>query len=497
MAAAADETCSALDEVRQDVFEGHRGDYWLKAIRFSVIQRDRFMVSALIRGAHMLWALAYLDSEEGRRQKEMLNSGRGRAPRRAFALHAACAQGLIDEVRGILENTNADVDMADEQGATALHIACAVGALSCVQLLLEYAASAVKVDSLGRIPLHAASDHGHAACVRLLLECRDGEALVLATDGRLRTPLHLACAAADGDGLGCAELLVRFGAPVNARAQGERTPLLAACAAHRLSCAALLVRSNAYESDAQKAAAVMRALQPATRSNEVEPGLSADDIAAVRLRFEQNCARAAAFASAALTGGAQQPPVRPPVGLPTTPAEAACPVAAGEAAPSADREAPERSEPTEGGSAVADAELLALVADPLRCTLDALRQAVSRLETTATPEALGVARARRDALKKAARRAQAKAQQKEKKKTAPGTDSAAPAERDVRGDEDDHGAVAVDCTVCLDKPPTHAFIPCGHRCVCEDCADLVCTNGRAGVCPICRAASVAIVQIWV
>lgn len=41
------------------------------------------------------------------------------------------------------------------------------------------------------------------------------------------------------------------------------------------------------------------------------------------------------------------------------------------------------------------------------------------------------------------------------------------------------------CAICLVAPRTHAFIPCGHRCVCADCGAEV--MGRAGAaCPICR-----------
>jgi hypothetical protein len=37
------------------------------------------------------------------------------------------------------------------------------------------------------------------------------------------------------------------------------------------------------------------------------------------------------------------------------------------------------------------------------------------------------------------------------------------------------------CVVCLDKPPTHAFIPCGHMVCCEECVS------RLTQCPMCRA----------
>jgi hypothetical protein len=36
------------------------------------------------------------------------------------------------------------------------------------------------------------------------------------------------------------------------------------------------------------------------------------------------------------------------------------------------------------------------------------------------------------------------------------------------------------CVVCLDRAPTHAFVPCGHMVCCEECV------GRLTQCPMCR-----------
>ena len=43
------------------------------------------------------------------------------------------------------------------------------------------------------------------------------------------------------------------------------------------------------------------------------------------------------------------------------------------------------------------------------------------------------------------------------------------------------------CCICLVNPPTHAFVPCGHRCVCAVCTTGVMDNSRR--CPICRTAA--------
>ena len=38
------------------------------------------------------------------------------------------------------------------------------------------------------------------------------------------------------------------------------------------------------------------------------------------------------------------------------------------------------------------------------------------------------------------------------------------------------------CVICLEKPPIMACVPCGHKCLCEDCA-----TEEIQTCPICRA----------
>jgi len=43
---------------------------------------------------------------------------------------------------------------------------------------------------------------------------------------------------------------------------------------------------------------------------------------------------------------------------------------------------------------------------------------------------------------------------------------------------------ARECVVCLEQPMTHLFMPCGHKCVCEGCADEV-VKGQDPRCPIC------------
>jgi len=49
------------------------------------------------------------------------------------------------------------------------------------------------------------------------------------------------------------------------------------------------------------------------------------------------------------------------------------------------------------------------------------------------------------------------------------------------------------CTVCLERPRTHALTPCGHRCLCERCANLAALEYA---CPICRARATGLLRIY-
>lgn len=49
---------------------------------------------------------------------------------------------------------------------------------------------------------------------------------------------------------------------------------------------------------------------------------------------------------------------------------------------------------------------------------------------------------------------------------------------------------SADCVICLDAANTHAFVPCGHKCSCEECAS------KLRACPICRAAIERAIKIY-
>ena len=46
------------------------------------------------------------------------------------------------------------------------------------------------------------------------------------------------------------------------------------------------------------------------------------------------------------------------------------------------------------------------------------------------------------------------------------------------------------CVICMDKKATHAIVPCGHQCLCPDCALFV------DKCPMCRVAKQCVIKIF-
>lgn len=51
------------------------------------------------------------------------------------------------------------------------------------------------------------------------------------------------------------------------------------------------------------------------------------------------------------------------------------------------------------------------------------------------------------------------------------------------------------CSICLDAPKTHAFVPCGHQCVCARCADSLSSLDGACTCPLCRVPAFMVIKI--
>ena len=52
---------------------------------------------------------------------------------------------------------------------------------------------------------------------------------------------------------------------------------------------------------------------------------------------------------------------------------------------------------------------------------------------------------------------------------------------------------ATECVVCLDALKSHVLVPCGHRCVCEACAERIQTGDP---CPVCRKGVAAKCRVY-
>ena len=49
---------------------------------------------------------------------------------------------------------------------------------------------------------------------------------------------------------------------------------------------------------------------------------------------------------------------------------------------------------------------------------------------------------------------------------------------------------APECVVCMSAPASHAFVPCGHRCVCYECGCVL------DECALCRAPAQHLLRVY-
>ena len=78
-----------------------------------------------------------------------------------------------------------------------------------------------------------------------------------------------------------------------------------------------------------------------------------------------------------------------------------------------------------------------------------------------------------------------------------------PTERRARIDSETTGTIvttptaAADCVICHTAPSSRAIIPCGHHCLCDDCAvTLVALSPEARICPLCRGEIQSTLKIY-
>jgi hypothetical protein len=74
------------------------------------------------------------------------------------------------------------------------------------------------------------------------------------------------------------------------------------------------------------------------------------------------------------------------------------------------------------------------------------------------------------------------------------------AEQQTRGEAPDEGL----CVVCVDAAKSHVFVECMHKCVCEECAELLLAkdpwrgtvHADGAECPLCRVMSKSVRKVF-
>lgn len=216
------------------------------ALHRAVAFADIGKVNELIRGG--------ADVNEPVRSNESYNSNWGDTP-----LHLAVQDGR-EEIAKLLIAHGADVNRANDRGATPLHRAVVYPGL--MTLLLDAGAKVDAQDVQGRSPLHWAAMGATTAAVDVLLFRNANENL---RDAQGQTPLHYAARYANSASIAA---LVAAGADVNARDAFGATPLHVAAASRQAIATAALLGANASANIADNFGATP--LHDASRRGSIE-----------------------------------------------------------------------------------------------------------------------------------------------------------------------------------------------------------------------------------
>ncbi|XP_038605390.1 ankyrin repeat and SOCS box protein 18 [Tachyglossus aculeatus] len=159
--------------------------------------------SSVTFGLSGLWSLEY--------KRELTNP-----------LCIAASHGHTDCVRHLLHE-HADAD-ATPGGTSALHEACQAGHTDCTQLLLDHQANPSLLSYEGFAPLHLCRSHNTLGCARILVKY--GALVDQPSEESQETPLHTAAEHGLPDHV---HLYLKNGASVDPKNSHKETPLSVAC----------------------------------------------------------------------------------------------------------------------------------------------------------------------------------------------------------------------------------------------------------------------------
>jgi len=256
---ARDEVAAHRDEIEQAVKESHAG----MAIARQAIAQARAEVEAArargdfdkykgFKGKDGAWkfdfdfdpatiqklketGLKYKDAAEKARI-ERVRADAGSPSQRLYRAAGRCND---EEVKGLITEEKADVNIVIRGDGTPLIVAARRGCTDTVRILLDAGADPNLASPGDGNPLIAAAARGNMDMTRLLLDRGANANAYAAGDGN---PL---IAAAQHDKIDVARLLIERGANVNGYAEGDETPLMNAAEQGHLDMVKLLVERGA------------------------------------------------------------------------------------------------------------------------------------------------------------------------------------------------------------------------------------------------------------